>query len=208
MNKELIEKKFEEELLPYIEALNTFAFHLTYNEEDAADLVQETYMKAFRNLDKYEVGTNAKAWLFRIMKNTFINSFRKRNKLPSQVSIDNVNTFHSEEDERYSGYMDLRTEMFDNMMGDEVTKAIDSIPLEFRTIILLCDIEEFSYEDISKILDIPLGTVRSRLHRARNLLKNKLRAYAATMGYEDKRNALKKETVDKQSDMDGNVEFD
>lgn len=183
------DKIFEEELLPHIEALNTFAYHLTYNEDDASDLVQETYLKAYRYLEKYELGTNAKAWLFKIMKNTFINSFRKKVKQPSQVSIDNVNTYLVEEDERYSGYMDLRSEIFDNIMSDEVTLALNTIPEEFRTIILLCDIEEFSYEEIAKIIDVPIGTVRSRLHRARNLLKQKLKVYAESMGYEDKRSS-------------------
>lgn len=175
---------FEEEFLPQIDALYTFAYHLTYNEDDANDLVQETYLKAFRFIDKYNEGTNAKAWLFKILKNAFINQYRRKSKLPTQVDFEDVSNYQeAEEDTNLSGYADLREEMFQTMMGDEVTNAINALPVDFRVVILLCDIEGFTYEEISKILDIPIGTVRSRLHRARNMLKDKLREYARTMGY-------------------------
>ena len=178
---------FESEFLPQIDALYNFAFHLTYNEEDANDLVQETYLKAYRFIDNYEVGTNAKAWLFKILKNAFINNYRKKSKQPTKVDYEEIITFHDEDDSQYSSYHDLREEMFQHMMGDEVTNAINSLPVDFRTVILLCDIEGFTYEEISKIVDIPIGTVRSRLHRARNMLKEKLENYAKSLGYEDKR---------------------
>ena len=178
---------FESEFLPQIDALYNFAFHLTYNEEDANDLVQETYLKAYRFIDNYEVGTNAKAWLFKILKNAFINNYRKKSKQPTKVDYEEIVTFHDEDDSQYSSYHDLREEMFQHMMGDEVTNAINSLPVDFRTVILLCDIEGFTYEEISKIVDIPIGTVRSRLHRARNMLKEKLENYAKSLGYEDKR---------------------
>jgi len=173
--------------LPQIDALYNFAYHLTYSEEDANDLVQEAYMKAYRFINNYEVGTNAKAWLFRILKNAFINDYRKKNKQPTKVDYEEIVNFHNEEDTNFSSYDDLRTEMFDKMMGDEVTTAINSLPVDFRTVILLCDIEGFTYEEISKIINVPIGTVRSRLHRSRNMLKEKLRAYAAEYGYSDKR---------------------
>ncbi len=178
---------FEEEFLPQIDALFTFAYHLTYNEEDANDLVQETYLKAYRFIDNYNAGTNAKAWLFRILKNAFINQYRKKSKQPIKVDIDDVTSIHNEEDTNYSSFLDLREEMFQGMMGDEVTNAINSLPVDFRTVILLCDIEGFTYEEISKIVDIPIGTVRSRLHRARNMLKEQLKNYAESLGYRDKR---------------------
>jgi len=181
------DKVFEEEFLPQIDALYNFAYHLTYSEEDANDLVQEAYMKAYRFINNYEVGTNAKAWLFRILKNAFINDYRKKNKQPTKVDYEEIVNFHNEEDTNFSSYDDLRTEMFDKMMGDEVTIAINSLPVDFRTVILLCDIEGFTYEEISKIINVPIGTVRSRLHRSRNMLKEKLRAYAAEYGYTDKR---------------------
>ncbi len=183
-------KIFEEEFLPQIDALYTFAYHLTYNEEDANDLVQETYLKAYRFIGKYIEGTNAKAWLFKILKNAFINQYRKKSKQPTKIDFEEIISFHDEEDTSYSGYQDLREEMFEHMMGDEVTNAINSLPVDFRVVILLCDIEGFTYEEISKIVDIPIGTVRSRLHRARNMLKERLKEYAANLGYRDKRNKL------------------
>ncbi len=179
---------FEKELLPHIDALKTFAFHLTYDDDDANDLVQETYMKAHRFIDKYMQGTNAKAWLFKILKNAFINQYRKKSKQPTKVDFEEIVSYQSEEDDtQYSSYMDLREEMFQHMMGDEVTNAINSLPVDFRVVILLCDIEGFTYEEISKILDVPIGTVRSRLHRSRNMLKEKLRKYANSLGFKDKR---------------------
>ncbi|MCR9287307.1 MAG: sigma-70 family RNA polymerase sigma factor [Bacteroidetes bacterium] len=182
------ERVFEVEFLPQIDALYNFAFHLTFNEDDANDLVQETYLKAFRFIDSYHEGTNAKAWLFKILKNAFINHYRKKSNRPTKVDYEEIVTFqNAENDTNFSSYMDLREEMFQGMMGDEVTNAINSLPVDFRTVILLCDIEGFKYEEISKIIDIPIGTVRSRLHRARNMLKEKLTAYAATLGFKDKR---------------------
>ncbi len=181
------ERVFEEELLPQIDALYTFAYHLVYNEDDANDLVQETYLKAYRFIDKYEPGTNPKAWLFRILKNAFINQYRKRSRQPSKVDLEDYITYHDSEEGHYTGYSDLRQDMFENMMGDEITMAINKLPEDFKIVILLCDIEGFTYEEISKIVSIPIGTVRSRLHRARNTLKENLQEYAKSLGYQDKR---------------------
>jgi len=183
---------FEKELLPHVGPLQTFAYHLTYNQEDADDLVQETYMKAYRFIDKYEQGTNAKAWLFKILKNAYINEYRKKVKQPTKVDFEDIVTYHDTDDDRISGYSDLREEIFTNMMGDEVTSAINSLPLDFRTVILLCDIEGFTYEEIASIIDVPIGTVRSRLFRARNLLKEKLTDYARKFGYADVRGEKRK----------------
>ncbi len=189
------EKVFEDELLPHINALKTFAFHLTYNEDDANDLVQETYMKALRFIDKYIEGTNAKAWLFKILKNAYINEYRKKSKRPKKVDFEDIVSYHdSDSSDVNRGYQDLREELFDSMMGDEVTIAINSLPIDFRTVVLLCDIEGFTYEEISKIIDVPIGTVRSRLFRARNMLKEKLTSYAKTKGYEDKRGVNKRKS--------------
>lgn len=178
---------FDKELLPHIDALKTFAFHLTYDDDDANDLVQETYMKAFRFIDKYIQGTNAKAWLFKICKNAYINHYRKRSKQPTRVDFEDIVSYHDSDDSKIPGYLDLREEIFDSMMGDEVTMAINSLPIDFRTVVLLCDVESFTYEEIAKIIDVPIGTVRSRLFRARNMLKEKLKFYADKMGYKDKR---------------------
>ncbi len=182
---------FENELLPHVGALQTFAYHLTYNQEDADDLVQETYLKAYRFIDKYDEGTNAKAWLFKILKNAYINEYRKRVKQPTKVDYEEIVAYHDTDDDRISGYSDLREEIFLHMMGDEVTSAINSLPIDFRTVILLCDIEGFTYEEIASIIDVPIGTVRSRLFRARNLLKEKLTSYARNLGFTDFRGQRK-----------------
>ncbi len=187
INKAIYDKIFEEELMPLIDAAYNFAYHLTYNEADANDLVQEAYLKAYRFIDKYESGTNAKAWLFKILKNAFINGYRKKSKQPKKVDYEEIINYHDEEDTNFSSYVDLREEMFQGLMGDEMTIAINNLAVDFRTVILLCDVEGFTYEEISKIIDIPIGTVRSRLHRARNMLKEQLRAYAKSLGYKEKR---------------------
>ncbi|MBK8547811.1 MAG: sigma-70 family RNA polymerase sigma factor [Saprospiraceae bacterium] len=170
-----------------MEALKTFAYHLTYNEDDSDDLVQETYLKAHKFIENYDSGTNAKAWLFKILKNAYINEYRKKSRRPTKVDIEDVISFKEGEEPKYAAFHDLRQEIFDNTMGDEVTMALNSLPLDFRTVILLCDIESFTYEEIAKILELPIGTVRSRLFRARNMLKEKLKQYAMKMGYKDMR---------------------
>lgn len=176
---------FERELLPNIDALHTFAYHLTFHEDDAKDLVQETFLKAYRALDSYKPGTNAKAWLFKILKNAYINQYRKKVRRPAQVDYEDYIGYQDREDQASVDFMDLREELFDNLIGDEVTSAVNSLPVDFRAVILLCDVEDFTYEEIAKIIDIPIGTVRSRLYRARNMLKEKLASYARRMGYED-----------------------
>jgi RNA polymerase sigma factor (sigma-70 family) len=175
--------QFEKEFMPLISSLYNFAYRLTLDEDDANDLVQETYLKAYRFFSSYEQGTNAKAWLFRILKNSFINDFRKKSKQPSKVDYQEVESFYNSDDVDENITVDLRVESIQDMIGDEVANALNSLAVDFRTIIILCDLEGFTYEEMAKILDIPIGTVRSRLHRARNLLKEKLKEYAGTMGY-------------------------
>ncbi len=179
------ERIFNAELIPHIDALYNFAIHLTYNEERSNDLVQETYMKAWRFIGSFESGTNAKAWLFKILKNAFINEYRKQAKRPQKVDFEDVVKYHDAEENTGVGYLDMRQDVFQGMLGDEVSFALDSLPVDFRTVVLLCDIEGFTYEEIAKIVNIPIGTVRSRLHRARGMLKGKLEAYAKKMGYID-----------------------
>ncbi len=175
--------QFEKEFMPLIDSLYNFAYRLTLDEDDANDLVQETYLKAYRFFNSYEQGTNAKAWLFRILKNSFINDFRKKSKEPSKVDYQEVESYYNSDDVDESITTDLRIESLQEMIGDEVATALNALAVDFRTIIILCDLEGFTYEEMAKILDIPIGNVRSRLHRARNLLKEKLKAYAGTMGY-------------------------
>lgn len=177
------EELFEQELLPHADALYNFAYHLTYHEADANDLVQETFMKAFRFIESFDSGTNAKAWLFKILKNGFINDYRKKKKEPAKVDFEDIIAYQDADDENSVVGFDLGEDVFDGMLGDEITIALNRLPVDFKTVILLCDIEGFSYEEIAKIIDIPIGTVRSRLHRARNMLKISLKEYAEKMGF-------------------------
>ena len=174
---------FNEEFMPHLEAMYNFAYRLTLNQDDAKDLVQDTYLKAYRFIESFEKGTNAKAWLFRILKNSFINDFRKRSKQPSKVDYQEVETYYNSDDVDEKMTIDLRAETVQDMIGDEISNALNSLDVDFRTVIILCDLEGFKYDEMAKILDIPIGTVRSRLHRARNLLKEKLNSYAKSMGY-------------------------
>jgi len=183
LTKDEKDKLFDEEFVPKLDALYNFAYHLTYNQEDAEDLVQEALVKAYRFIDSYKKGTNAKAWLFKILKNAFINEYRKKSKLPYNVGLDDVVNYHNSEDTQYVGYLDLREDIFQGMLGDQITTALETLPVDFRTVVILCDIQGFTYEEMASIIGIPIGTVRSRLHRARNMLKDKLMDYAESLGY-------------------------
>jgi RNA polymerase sigma factor (sigma-70 family) len=174
---------FDGEFMPHIDSMYNFGYRLTFDEDDAKDLVQDTYLKAYRFINSFEQGTNAKAWLFRILKNSFINEYRKKSKQPTKVDYQEVETYYNSDDVHYQSTSDLRAESVKDMLGDEISNALNSLAVDFRTVIILCDLEGFTYEEMAKILDIPIGTVRSRLHRARNLLKEKLQGYAQNMGY-------------------------
>ncbi|MCG8387524.1 MAG: sigma-70 family RNA polymerase sigma factor [Cytophagales bacterium] len=176
---------FESEFLPHIDSMYNFAYRLTFDEDDSKDLVQDTYLKAYRFIESFEQGTNAKAWLFRILKNSFINDFRKKSKEPSKVDYQEVETFYNSDEIDKTITTDLRVETVQEMIGDEISNALNSLDVDFRTVIILCDLEGFKYDEMAKILDIPIGTVRSRLHRARNLLKERLSSYAKKMGYKN-----------------------
>lgn len=179
------EEVFETEFLPHIDSMYNFAYRLTFDEDDAKDLVQDTYLKAYRFIQSFERGTNAKAWLFRILKNSFINDFRKKSKQPAKVDYQEVESYYNSEDIDKSITTDLRVDTVQDMIGDEISNALNALDVDFRTVIILCDLEGFKYDEMAKILDIPIGTVRSRLHRARNLLKEKLNDYAKKMGYKN-----------------------
>ena len=174
---------FDTEFMPHVDSMYNFAYRLTFDEDDAKDLVQDTYLKAFRFINSFERGTNAKAWLFRILKNSFINEFRKKSKQPAKVDYNEVESYYNSDDAGENITTDLRVETVQHMIGDEITGALNALPVDFRTVIILSDLEGFTYEEMAKILDIPIGTVRSRLHRARNMLREKLVSYAKEMGY-------------------------
>jgi RNA polymerase sigma-70 factor (ECF subfamily) len=153
--------------------------YLTGNRDESNDLLQETFLKAFRFFDKFERGTNAKAWLYRIMRNTFINEYRRVKRTPDLV----------EYDEQISAYqmMPRATERPDQIEGeifeDEIAVAIASLPEKFKSVIILRDVQDLPYEEIADALEIPIGTVRSRLHRARAILFDRLKKYAKDHGY-------------------------
>ena len=174
---------FNGEFMPHIDSMYNFAYRLTFDDDDSKDLVQDTYLKAYRFINSFQRGTNAKAWLYRILKNSFINDFRKKGKEPAKVDYQQVENFYNSDDVDDTRTVDLRVDTVKDMIGDEVTNALNALAIDFRTVIILCDLEGFTYEEMAKILDIPIGTVRSRLHRARNLLKEKLNSYATSMGF-------------------------
>src|SRR3990170_7224188 len=176
---------FNNEFMPHINSMYNFAYRLTLDSDDAKDLLQDTYLKAYRFIDSFQKGTNAKAWLFRILKNSFINDYRKKSKEPSKVDYQEVESYYNSEEVDRQITPDLRVEALKDMIGDEISNALNSLDVDFRTVIILCDLEGFKYDEMAKILDIPIGTVRSRLHRARNLLKEKLSEYAKQMGYKN-----------------------
>ncbi len=185
LTKEDIQKQsdFQDEMIPHLDAIYNFALRLTADPNDAEDLVQDTIVKAFRFFNSYEKGTNAKAWLFRILKNSYINNYRKKSKQPHQVDYSEVSQYYESVRSEQSETTDLEDLMYREMMDDDVTRALTELPEDFRTVVLLCDVEGFTYEEIANMLDVPIGTIRSRLHRGRNLLRAQLMEYADKRGY-------------------------
>jgi len=182
-NEQRKQADFNEEIIPHLDALYNFGLRLTSDPNDAEDLVQDTIVKAYRFFSSYEKGTNAKAWLFRILKNSYINNYRRKSKRPQEVDYDEVATFYETIRAERTDTSDLEDTMYRELIDDDITKALDEIPEDFRTVVLLCDVEDFTYEEIANMLDVPIGTIRSRLHRGRNLLKAQLLEYADERGY-------------------------
>jgi len=179
-------REFEREAIPHMDILYNYAVRMTGNSDDASDLVQETYLKAYRFWDKYEKGTNIRAWLFRILKNSYINRYRKETKEPDTVDYDEIQNFFNTIRYDTSDQNDLQEKIFDGLLEDDVAEALESLPEDFRTVVILCDIEGLSYEEIAEFIDCPVGTVRSRLHRGRKMLREKLLGYAKRHGYAPK----------------------
>jgi RNA polymerase sigma-70 factor (ECF subfamily) len=175
--------QFEKEALPHTNLLYNYALRMTNSSDDAKDLLQETFLKAYRFWDRYERGTNIRAWLFRILKNSYINRYRKTTREPDTVDYDEVQNFYTSVRDAASDSNDLQENLFRNLLDDDVTKAIAELPEEFRTVVILSDIEGLTYEEIADFVDIPLGTVRSRLHRGRKILRARLFEYARSRGY-------------------------
>lgn len=181
---ENLKKEFNAEAMPYMPLLRNYANKICNNELDADDLLQETYLRAFRFYNKFEKGTNCKAWLFRIMKNLFINEYRKNQKSPGKVDYEEIENFYESIKSNYTDSGDAQEKIYNNQLDDEVTYALNSLQDEFKTVIILCDIEGLSYEEIADFVQCPVGTIRSRLHRGRKILQQKLNSYARKKGYE------------------------
>jgi len=175
--------EFEVEALPHADLLYNYALRMTNNAADADDLVQETFLKAFRFWDKYEKGTNIRAWLFRILKNSYINRYRRESKEPDTVDYEEVQNFYNTIRDERSESSDLQESAFGQLLDDDIATAIAKLPEDFRTVVILCDIEGLTYEEIAEFLAVPLGTVRSRLHRGRSLLREELFVYAKDRRY-------------------------
>jgi RNA polymerase sigma-70 factor (ECF subfamily) len=177
-------ERFEREALVHLDLLYNSAVQMTRNAADAQDLVQDTFVKAFRFFDKYKAGTNCKAWLFRIMKNNFINSFRKQSRQPVRVDFNDVEpTLKAKQSaDKSADRKGPVTHRFDELVEDDIKRALDHLPFEFRMATVLCDIEGLSYQEIAGIMDCPIGTVRSRLSRARRFLQRRLRGFALDRG--------------------------
>lgn len=173
-------EEFEREALVHLDTLYNVALRLCGNASDAEDLVQDTVTKAYRAWDKYEPGTNCRAWLVTIMRNTFINQFRRESRRPSSVqfeSVEDISVFEVVKDRDPEG------SFFHDIVDDEVTRAIQDLPEEFRIPVVLSDVEGMSYAEIAEVLSLPMGTVKSRLFRGRRRLQQRLYEYALEMGY-------------------------
>src|SRR3989454_3231605 len=177
-----LRERFERDVLPLLPSLYGAALRLTRNPADAEDLVQETYLRAYRGFAGFREGTNLKAWLYRILTNTFINTYRAKKRRPDQVDLDDVEDFYIFRRlgglEAADAERTAETEALAAMPDDEVKQALESIPEQFRMAVILADIEGFSYKEIAEILDVPIGTVMSRIHRGRRQLQKRLWDYA------------------------------
>lgn len=183
-NSVLQRKAFENEALPHMDALHRTALRMTKNAPDAEDLVQEAYVKAYRFWDKFKSGTNCRAWLFRIMTNIFINEYRSRSRSPVAVNVDEIDdSFLYGQLSTGKRVENPEEEFLAKILDDDARKAIEELPDDFRLVVVLSFIEEFSYQEIADIMDLQLGTVKSRLHRGRKLLQKALLDYAIKNGY-------------------------
>ncbi|MCC6936421.1 MAG: sigma-70 family RNA polymerase sigma factor [Thermomicrobiales bacterium] len=182
--------RLEQQALEHIDALYRTALRMTRNEADAEDLVQETYLRAFRSLHQFTEGTNLRAWLFRIMTNAYINEYRRRQRRPSKASLDDLEEFYLYDHLIESGVQPSVERPEDIVLSqlsvDSVINAIEDLPEEFRQVVLLADVEGFSYREIASIVDIPMGTVMSRLYRARRRLQRTLYDAAIEFGIVEK----------------------
>jgi RNA polymerase sigma-70 factor (ECF subfamily) len=178
-------RAFEKIAFTHVDALYNTALRMTRNTLDAEDLLQDVYLRAFRFFDKFEEGTNFKAWIFKILTNTYINRYRQKARQPQQQDFSKVEFSHGDDskgrDEKFETHFD--ESLYRELFEDEIREALDGLSYDFRTVVLLCDVEGFSYKEIAAIIGKPIGTVMSRLSRARQQLQAQLAEFARREGY-------------------------
>ncbi|WP_026196109.1 sigma-70 family RNA polymerase sigma factor [Corynebacterium lubricantis] len=177
-------QRFTEEAMPLLDQLYGGALRMTRNPQDAEDLVQETYLKAYKAFDSFKPGTNLKAWLYRIMTNTYINTYRKKQRRPLETSADEVtdHQLYTTSNHDSTGLQSAEVEALKNMPDSQITEALNSLSDDYRMVVYLADVEGMAYKEIAEIMDTPLGTVMSRLHRGRKQLRGLLKDVAAEKG--------------------------
>ncbi|WP_055477715.1 sigma-70 family RNA polymerase sigma factor [Sphaerimonospora mesophila] len=176
--------RFERDALPYLDQIYAGALRLTRNPADAEDLVQEVFARAFSNFHQFREGTNLRAWLYRILTNTYINTYRKQQRQPQRTAGEDIEDWQLAEAASHTsgGLKSAEAEALDGLPDSRVKQALHEVPEDFRLAVYLADVEGFSYKEIAEITGVPIGTVMSRLHRGRRQLRHKLEDYAVELG--------------------------